>query len=77
MTRPRPGGYADRAALVRARRTSELVIEDVRLLIDEGQRMSTLRFTQVLGRVAVYVAQLGTALSEMERIRAKANDADG
>jgi len=55
----------------------ELVVEDVRLLIDEGQRMSILRFTQVLGRVAVYAAQLGTALSEMERIRAKANDADG
>jgi len=63
--------------LGRAQRALELVVEDVRLLIDEGQRMSILRFTQVLGRVAVYAAQLGTALSEMERIRAKANDADG
>jgi len=69
MPRAKPGGYIDNAALARARRAVDPTIVDVKLLLQEVDRMSPVRRTQVLARLALRIADMSAALAEMERIR--------
>ena len=69
MPRAKPGGYNDNAALRRARRASDGTLGDLGKLIAEVDGMSPLRRAQVLGRVAQRIAEVSSALAEMEDIR--------
>jgi len=69
MPRAKPGGYSDNAALLRARRASDRTLADLGKLIAEVDGMSPLRRAQVLGRVAQQIAEVLSALAEMEDIR--------
>jgi len=69
MPRAKPGGYNDNAALRRARSASDRTLADLGILIAGADRMSPLRRAQVLGRVAQRIAEVSSALAEMEDIR--------
>lgn len=69
VTQAKVNGYNDRAALALLQSAHRQMVEDVRVLVDEVDRMTPLRRKQVLARMATALAEQGSALVTMQEIR--------
>ena len=65
-TQRKPGGYADRAELVRIKRAHEAMIQVARRMAVEPNLNS--RMLELLSRLSIELAEQSQAISEMERI---------